>query len=289
MQTESQIFKNLLLFLEGNPSNPEVPKQNGKVIGKSGITIGKGLDLGAQNEDRLKKMGIPEPIVKKIVSSGYLGLQGEDAVKALEKGTLKLSEEELDQINSSVIPFYKKGFEAALKKETGLDAQKDLTVNQRIGLTSTYFNLGNGLFYKDVETKEGKTKKVKTNLKEQLANKDWTAVAKNIATWNKTAPIGSQARRMTEAALFAGKIGTEDFVKFKDRVVSLLKEREEKQSIVQNQKEEPDKTDYKNYTIQKGDTLTSIAAKTGKSIPEIANRNNITNPDQIQVGQSLLL
>ena len=289
MQTESQIFKNILLFLEGNPPNPYVPKEDGKVIGQSGITIGKGLDLGAQNEDRLKKMGIPEPIVKKIVSSGYLGLQGEDAVKALEKGTLKLSEEELDQINSSVIPFYKKEFEAALKKETGLDAQKDLTVNQRIGLTSAYFNLGNGLFYKDVETKEGKTKKVKTNLKEQLANKDWTAVAKNIATWNKTAPIGSQARRMTEAALFAGKIGTEDFVKFKDRVVSLLKEREEKQSIVQNQKEEPDKTDYKNYTIQKGDTLTSIAAKTGKSIREIADINKITNPNQIQVGQSLLL
>jgi LysM repeat protein len=92
---------------------------------------------------------------------------------------------------------------------------------------------------------------------------------------------------MTEAALFAGKIGTEDFVKFKDRVVSLLKEREEKQSIVQNQKENAMASN--SYTIQKGDTLTSIAAKTKKSISEIANRNNITNPNQIQVGQSLLL
>ena len=284
MQTESQLLKDILLFLEGNDYNFYVPKEDGKPIGKSGITIGKGFDLGAQNEDRLKKMGIPEPIVKKIVSSGYLGLKGEDAVNALSKGTLKLSTEEVDQINSLAIPFYKKEFEAALKKQTGLDAQKDLTLNQRIGLTSAYFNLGNGLFYKNVETKEGKTKKVKTNLSRQLANKDWTAVANNIATWSSKAPIGLQARRISEAKLFAGDIGLEDFVKYKDQVVSSLKEN---QSIVQNQQENAMASN--SYTIQKGDTLTSIAAKTKRSVSDIVDINKITNPNQIQVGQSLLL
>ena len=281
MQTESQLLKYILLALEGNPSNPKVPTKDGKVMGQSGITIGKGVDLGAQDEARLKKMGIPESIVKKIVSSGYLGLKGEDAVNALKKGTLKLSAEEVDQINSLAIPHYKKEFEAALKKETGLDAQKDLTPNQRIALTSAYFNLGNGLFYKDVETEEGTIKKP-TNLKGQLANKDWTAVANNLATWNTTAPIGLQARRMSEAALIAGKIGTEDFVKYKDQVVSLLKEK-------QSNSQESDKTASNSYTIQKGDTLTSIAEKTGRRVSEIADINNITNPNQIQVGQSLLL
>ena len=285
MQTESQLLKYILLALEGNKYDFKVPKENGKVMGQSGITIGKGFDLGAQDEARLKKMGMPESIVNKIASSGYLGLKGEDAVNALNKGTLKLSAEEVDEINSLAIPFYKNEFEAVLKKQTGLDAQKDLTLNQRIALTSAYFNLGNGLFYKNVETKEGTIKKP-TNLRKQLANKDWTAVANNLATWNSTAPIGLQARRQAEAKLFAGDIGPEDLVKFKDQAVGSL---QENQSIVQNQKEESGAMTYDSYTIQKGDTLTSIAEKTGKSVSTIADRNKITNPNQIQVGQSLLI
>jgi hypothetical protein len=72
VQTESQLLKNILLALEGNEYNFYVPKEDGKPIGKSGITIGKGFDLGSQDEARLKKMGIPESIVNKIVSSGIL-------------------------------------------------------------------------------------------------------------------------------------------------------------------------------------------------------------------------
>lgn len=289
MKTESQLLKNILLALEGNEYNFKVPTKDGKVIGQSGITIGKGFDLGAQDEARLKKMGIPESIVNKIASSGYLGLKGEDAVNALNKGTLKLSAEEVDEINSLAIPFYKNEFEAVLKKQTGLDAQKDLTLNQRIALTSAYFNLGNGLFYKNVETKEGTTKKVKTNLSRQLANKDWTAVANNIATWSSTAPIGLQARRIAEASLFAGDVGPEDFVTLKDQLVSSLQVNPSNSLLAQNQQEESGEMTYDSYTIEKGDTLTSIAEKTGRRVSEIADINNITNPNQIQVGQSLLL
>lgn len=285
------MLKNILLGLEGNKYNFYVPEKDGKAIDKSGITIGKGFDLGAQDEARLKKMGIPESIVNKIASSGYLGLKGKDAVNALNKGTLKLSAEEVDEINSLAIPFYKNEFESALKKQTGLDAQKDLTLNQRIALTSAYFNLGNGLFYKNVETKEGTTKKVKTNLSRQLANKDWTAVANNIATWSSKAPIGLQARRIAEASLFAGDVGPEDLVKLKDQLANSLGSKEDQSNslLAQNQQEESGEMTYDSYTIEKGDTLTSIAAKTKRSVSEIADRNNITNPNQIQVGQSLLI
>lgn len=283
MQTESQLLKNILLALEGNEYNFYVPEKDGKAIDKSGITIGKGFDLGAQDEARLKKMGIPESIVNKIASSGYLGLKGEDAVNALNKGTLKLSAEEVDEINSLTIPFYKNEFEAALKKQTGLDAQKDLTLNQRIALTSAYFNLGNGLFYKDVETEEGTIKKP-TNLRKQLTDKDWTAVTNNIATWSSKAPVGLQARRIAEASLFAGDVSPEDFVTLKDQLAISLGSKED-----QSNSQENNKMAYKNYTIEKGDTLTSIAEKTGRRVSEIADINNITNPNQIQVGQSLLL
>lgn len=41
------------------------------------------------------------------------------------------------------------------------------------------------------------------------------------------------------------------------------------------------------YTVRKGDTLTKIAKNYGTTVSEIANLNNITNPNCIEVGQRL--
>jgi LysM repeat protein len=43
------------------------------------------------------------------------------------------------------------------------------------------------------------------------------------------------------------------------------------------------------YTIQKGDSLSKIAAKAGVSVREISELNNITDPNKIRVGQKILL
>lgn len=43
------------------------------------------------------------------------------------------------------------------------------------------------------------------------------------------------------------------------------------------------------YTVQKGDTLSSIAQKTGASLKDIVNANKITDPTKIQVGQTLFI
>lgn len=42
-----------------------------------------------------------------------------------------------------------------------------------------------------------------------------------------------------------------------------------------------------NYTIQSGDTLTSIARRFGTSVQAIAQANGITNPDRIRAGQAI--
>ena len=42
-----------------------------------------------------------------------------------------------------------------------------------------------------------------------------------------------------------------------------------------------------NYAVQAGDTLSSIAADRGTTIAEIVRRNNIANPDLIQIGQMI--
>ena len=44
-----------------------------------------------------------------------------------------------------------------------------------------------------------------------------------------------------------------------------------------------------NYTVKKGDTLSSIADEYGVSVSAILKANNITNPDLIWIGQSLVI
>ena len=45
------------------------------------------------------------------------------------------------------------------------------------------------------------------------------------------------------------------------------------------------KTDF--YTVKSGDTLSKISKMTGKSIKDIMQKNRITNPNKISVGQRL--
>jgi peptidoglycan endopeptidase LytE len=43
------------------------------------------------------------------------------------------------------------------------------------------------------------------------------------------------------------------------------------------------------YTIQTGDTLASIASKFNSTVEDIIKQNNITNPNEIQVGQQIIV
>ena len=59
----------------------------GNVIGKSGVTIGVGFDLGQHNKYDLKKMGFSKGMINKL--SPYLGKKGQAAIDA-NSGTNKL-------------------------------------------------------------------------------------------------------------------------------------------------------------------------------------------------------
>ena len=45
----------------------------------------------------------------------------------------------------------------------------------------------------------------------------------------------------------------------------------------------------KTYTVQKGDTLLSIARRYGLTVKQLQTANNITNPDKIFPGQKLVI
>jgi LysM repeat protein len=48
-------------------------------------------------------------------------------------------------------------------------------------------------------------------------------------------------------------------------------------------------TTGRKYTVKAGDTLTAIAIKFGATVPQIASANDITNVNNISVGQVLII
>jgi hypothetical protein len=71
---------------------------------KSGVTIATGYDLGARNEDDLRRLGIQGALLKKLVP--YLGLKRHDAANKLEKNPLNISTAECLRIDQVVKTHY---------------------------------------------------------------------------------------------------------------------------------------------------------------------------------------
>lgn len=71
---------------------------------KSGVTIATGFDLGARNEDDLRRLGIQGSLFKKLAP--YLGLKKHDAARKLEKSPLSISTTECLQIDQVVKTHY---------------------------------------------------------------------------------------------------------------------------------------------------------------------------------------
>lgn len=71
---------------------------------KSGVTVATGFDLGARNEDDLRRLGIQGSLLKKLLP--YLGLKKQDAATALKKSPLSISAAECLQIDKVVKTHY---------------------------------------------------------------------------------------------------------------------------------------------------------------------------------------
>lgn len=73
---------------------------NGAPIGKSGATIGAGVDLGQWTEAQLLRRLGPDPMIGLL--RPYLGLRGWDAVRALESAPLTLTERQARALTKSI-------------------------------------------------------------------------------------------------------------------------------------------------------------------------------------------
>lgn len=75
-----------------------VPMENGRVIGRSGVTIGHGIDLGAQDKETLEDLNVPKSLIEKL--EPYLLQRKRRAVKLLEEKPLVLEEDDVKLLNN---------------------------------------------------------------------------------------------------------------------------------------------------------------------------------------------
>lgn len=125
---------------EGFETNPYIPKEDGKVLDNSGVTVASGVDLGAATEDSFKKMGVSDEIIKKV--KPYLGLKGEAANKKLtETPATALTEEEANELNKLVKKDRYNEVVKAFNKSSDID-WADLSDKRKAAITSVAFQYG---------------------------------------------------------------------------------------------------------------------------------------------------
>ena len=104
-------YESLLKTLEDNVGAGYVPKQpNGQPFKNSGVTVGMGVDLGQQNEQTLRKYGVPTNLINTF--KPFFGKKGMDAQRALDKNDLVIDDlDDLRDLNNLVITGKMKEFE----------------------------------------------------------------------------------------------------------------------------------------------------------------------------------
>lgn len=129
-QAELQIDEKLLEKSEGNRDDFYVPKdKTGKVLVNSGVTIGKGFDLGQVTPQRFEQIlnRISNPFERNSLRtqlSPFVGAKKENAVEALKQqqqvGNKKLNPLVVADLNKAVIEQYKEDAAVRFSETTGI-------------------------------------------------------------------------------------------------------------------------------------------------------------------------
>jgi hypothetical protein len=129
--------------LEGFETIGYVPVYGaGKVLGKSGVTCGGGVDLGQWSEAQLRQRRVPDAIIEHV--RPYLGVRGNEAVEILRHKPLNMSREDASTltecIRSDILDDLVRRYDAASGRPFKSLPQQAQTV-----ITSVAFQFGSNL------------------------------------------------------------------------------------------------------------------------------------------------
>lgn len=217
-----------LEMLEGVEETTYIPKnKDGSVMGSSGVTIGKGIDLGSRSEDNLRKLGFSEDSIAQL--SKYIGLKGEAAAKALQdNGPVTITEDELDITTDRIVGEEVDKFVKAFEKNVGYSVD-ELPEQVLQGLAIQSFQLGTKMYEYEKDFNVGtpeepvyETRKVKTNFLQELKDKDFAKAAKNMGSWSTSAADGLKKRYGFAGEVMAGKTDVTDLSR-SDQILADIK------------------------------------------------------------------
>jgi hypothetical protein len=164
-------------------------KPAGSVIGRSGVTIGAGFDLGQHSEMDLKRMEIPEHLIRKL--KPFLGKKKDSAVEALEDElnyVNPLTWDDIRQIDTAVKVYYAKKLSGKFASQTGKPFST-LPGKAQTAIFSLFYQYGLG------KSEKGEFKKIWENLK----NGDYQKAADSLESMTSY-----RNRRKDEASLLRG-------------------------------------------------------------------------------------
>lgn len=178
-----------LELVESKENTAYVPMQDGKPIQESGVTIGTGVDLGQQSEEKFRKLGIPEDIIKKL--SPYFKKKKDKAVKALEEyGAVTLTDDEVFAIDKAIKQDTLKETKRWYNKTNTVGQDwSDLNDRQQTAILSVRYNHG---------------PKGAPNFYRQVTSGDWSAAIENLRNFYKDKDNELWERRVKEAQFLAG-------------------------------------------------------------------------------------
>lgn len=142
----------------------------------AGVTVGIGVDLGAQSSQGLLAMGVPQALVDKL--QPFLGLHGTDAVNALNAANaasgspFTLTAEEDAQLNNAVLNKY---FNSAGSAYDGASAKFDLSQlpwQAQTVLADLWYNMGD-------------LRVAAPNFWQQMTSGDWQGAYNNLMDFTK--------------------------------------------------------------------------------------------------------
>ena len=175
--------------LEGFETIGYVPVDGGgKVLGKSGVTCGGGVDLGQWSEAQLRQSRVPDAIIEQV--RPYLGVRGDDAVEILRHKPLNMSREDASTltecIRSDILDDLVRRYDAASDRPFRYLEQQAQTV-----IASLAFQYGTDLA------------RATPNFWRQVTARDWKAAHANLMNFGDA----YRTRRRKEAAYLADLIG----------------------------------------------------------------------------------
>jgi len=172
---------------EGRKLKGYVPMRAGQVIGKSGVTVGTGVDLGQRTREEIRALEIPEPLKEKLTP--YAERRREEAVNFLRDHPLELTDEEAEQLDVGVIHRDIRRMATKFESDSGFKFGSMPWQVQTV-LASLAVNLGPNLYISIPRT-------WKTAI-----NRDWVGLFYRLDNFPSKQPELT-ARRKREAGLIA--------------------------------------------------------------------------------------